>query len=512
MTDTFGEAADRPPLQLGAGLGVAGAGDEDVELGRLLEDPGGKQDEEVRHDPLPLDLPQAADDGFDRDPLDVEEQPVPNVHFERFGQPALEGDEDGVRGRPPPLAGDDLLGPGEGVAVGDAVLAAQGPAAPAPALLQQLLHRHPLHLPQPHGDHRNLLHHRHPHLPHQGGGRFLLVALDIEQHHVRPLAPGDAVDVPENGGLRRVEGGDEEGAEAEARQQQQGLVVGAVEVGQSLAQQVAASGRQPAPEGAPQEARRARQQQQRRHGSAGEVQGVVRAPGQGPGQQEGGAGGQGDQQGAEEAVAGARPGLVRGAQGQQRRHPAHREQRQGGEQEGDGGTGGHPLGQRRQRRRRLQVAQLFREEIGEQGGQPPEQGGAGRGPGEGADQPHGEGLHEVDAQGRPGGGPETAQGRRRSPASARRGRGRRWRRRPPRAAGRRSCRGRGSGRGCAGCAPGAACGPPRSRFRRRGARAFRRGRRRGPRRRFPQAARSGRGSAPGSPAGSARSAPCGPAA
>ena len=108
-----GKVADRPPLQPGAGFGVAGAGDENVELRRLLEDPGGKQDEEIRHDALPLDLPQAADDDLDRHPLHVEEHPVPDRDVERLRQPALERDEDGVRGRPPPLPGDDRLGPGE---------------------------------------------------------------------------------------------------------------------------------------------------------------------------------------------------------------------------------------------------------------------------------------------------------------------------------------------------------------------------------------------------------------
>src|SRR5690625_989274 len=213
-----------------------------IKLGGRFQYTCWKENEKVRLRPLKIDLPNAPDDGCDRDSLHVETKGIANGELQILLYIGIQGDRNEAAdslGFRRPFAFQHSLRRGEGIPVGDPVLPAQGPPADIERrIFADLLKGHPVAAGEPHRDNRHILYD-----PVSSGGcelihTHVLIILYIVEDQVREIFTRLQIDPLHQHILREVERTDQQHAHPEGGDQQGGLIVGPEEVGHSLPKRV----------------------------------------------------------------------------------------------------------------------------------------------------------------------------------------------------------------------------------------------------------------------------------
>src|SRR5690625_412347 len=213
-----------------------------IKLGGCFQYTCWKENEKVRLRPLKIDLPDAPDDGCDRDSLHVETKGVANGELQILLYIGIQGDRNEAAdslGFRRPFAFQHSLRRGEGIPVGDPVLPAQGPPADIERrIFADLLKGHPVAAGEPHRDNRHILYD-----PVSSGGcelihTHVLIILYIVEDQVREIFTRLQIDPLHQHILREVERTDQQHAHPEGGDQQGGLIVGPEKVGHSLPKRV----------------------------------------------------------------------------------------------------------------------------------------------------------------------------------------------------------------------------------------------------------------------------------
>ena len=277
--------------------------------------------------------------GLHRDTLDIPGERITHLEPQVLGKALLDRNRD--VGRPGRNAPDKTsrcqrLGWREGATVGRSILSPERPSRkPLAAVLQELLGGFPADRRQFHGDDRRLFHDRGTRRGGDGVEGGYLIVLDVKEDEVRAPAGLGPHELPEERRSREEEGQDQEGPQSQGQEKQDGAVVGPVKVGDTLTHHVGQAAGNPVPGGPGDRGGQPTEDAEAGREDGGEAEpdpDAARLP-----DREGDHGDDNDHDQEDAVRIGGSPDLLRegGAQRDERRHLADRQERKQRKQNAD---------------------------------------------------------------------------------------------------------------------------------------------------------------------------------